>query len=872
MPAPKVRIPIGHAPSVRRDRLIDLVRAGTGGDDPAPVVLVSAPAGSGKTTLLSAWANQVRPTPVGPRVAWVCLDAQDNTVHSVWSAILAALETVGAWRHDSPLHRLEPPGQAMEPEFLAQLVDAFGELSEPVWLVLDDLHELRDEAVLRSLDMLLRQMPPRLRLVLSARFEPSLSLHRLRLEGRLVEIGVDQLTFTRDEAAALLAGHRVRLADPALGRLLWRTEGWAAGLRLAALSLAGAEDPSASVAEFGGDDRAVADYLVAEVLARQPDHVTEFLLSVSVCARFTADLAVELSGREDAGELLDQLERANAFVFRPDRTGSWYRSHRLLGGYLRAELARRDASALHRLHGIAAGWFAAHDLPACALEHAVQAGDAELTGRLVEAIGLGEVLDGRSARLCRLFERVAAETLARPGVALVATVAALEAGDVVTADARLEGMGTRIGDHRSARLRALHATAAVHRARLGGDVPAARTALEVAPATDTGEVDTDLLVLVNRGTARLWLGEHQAGERDLRRALEVASARGHDSTVLHCLVHLAVAAAADSDLVATAARAEAAIAFATEHGWSHTPRCGYAYGIGAWAAYQRLDQDTGSSYARLAVRLLVGQADPNAELTALSALAIVGFDDASDRHAVVAELREHWQRHAGRRITPSLVGMEAPVEQRLALRVGEAGWAAEVADRVEDLLGEAGELCLLRATLQVQKGRVDPARALLRPVVEGTVHSHALTTVIDAWLLEAVLADRAGDGFRAHRALGEAVELAAPRRALRAFVDGGQAVRSLLASGTGRFGRHEPFAADALAAMPPAIPGATDVLTPREMELLAELPSMRTAEEIAGSLLVSVNTVKTHLRGIYQKLGVNNRRHAIEVARQRGLL
>ncbi|HEX5494942.1 MAG TPA: LuxR C-terminal-related transcriptional regulator [Mycobacteriales bacterium] len=893
MPATKVRIPAVPATSVRRNRLVERIRSHTGppagsagaAADPAPVVLVAAPAGSGKTTLLSTWASQVRAGPAGPRVAWVCLDAEDNSVAALWSAILVALETTGAWREDGALHRLRPP-HLMEPDFLAAVVDAFDELSEPVWLVLDDVHELHDPAALRSLDMVLRRMPPRLRLVLSARSEPRLGLPRLRLEGRLAEIGIDQLTFTGEEAAALLAEHRIRLGSGDLNRLLRRTEGWAAGLRLAAMTLAGAANPAASVAEFGRNDRAVADYLVAEVLSHQPGHVVDFLLAVSVCARFTGELAVELSGRDDAGELLDRLERANAFVFRPDRTSDWYRPHRLLGGYLRAELARRDASALPRLHGVAARWFAAHDLPVRALEHAIRAGDAELTSRLVATIGLPEVMDGRGTPFRRLLDRVAPKLLARPAVALVAAVAALEAGDVATADAALERMATPSGGHGSTGLRVLHATVAMHRARLGGgDPPAARETLDALAVLDppaastvattaagTGDAEVDVLALAQRGAARLVAGEYGAGEGDLRRGLEAASARGHDATVLHCLVHLAAVAAAGSDLAEAATRADTAIAFAAERGWSHTPGCAYAYGLGAWAAYHRLDRDVAGSYASLAVRLLHGRMSPDVELAALSADQIVGFDTADDRHASVGALRDHWRRLAGQRVAPFLVGLEAPVEQRLALRVGEPGWATEVADRVEGWLGETGESSLLRATLQVQKGRVDTARALLRPVLDGAVGSHMLTTLIDAWLLEAVLADRAGDGFRAHRALGEAVELAAPRRSLRAFVDGGAPVRSLLVAGIGRFGRHEWFAAEVLAAMPPAGPGATDVLTPRELELLAELPSLRTAEEIAESLLVSVNTVKTHLRGIYQKLGVNNRRHAIEVARQRGLL
>lgn len=877
VPAPKIRVPDAHPTLVHRDRLLTLFTAGGSDEDGhSPLTLLSAPAGSGKTTLLTEWAHEHRSTPER-HVAWVSLDADDNGIFLLWSAMLAALEATGVWRQgDDPLRRLSPPQDTMEAGFLTTLVGALDELSEPVWLVLDDLHELHDPQALHSIDLLLRHLPRQLRLVLSARFEPPVGLHRLRVEGRLREIGADQLTFTRDEAALLLAGAQITLADTDLDLLLERTEGWAAGLRLAALSLVDAADPAVHVAEFAGDDRAVADYLVGEILSHQPEYVREFLLTVSGCADFTVELAAELSGRDDAGDILDRLERANALVVRPDRTGNWYRPHPLLRGYLRGELGRRDAGALPRLDGVAARWFAAQGMPLRALEHAVDAGDPDLAAEIVESTGLAQIMDGDGATLRRLLEGLPAEVMAGPAVALVAAIAALDAGDVATADARLASVGNSVDEHDSPRLRALHATIAVHRARLGGDISAAMETL--ADIADTGDPDLDLLALVNRGTALLWLGEHHAGQGDLEAALTLATARHRDSTVLHCLIHLATVAAAETDLPAMAERTREAIAFATERGWEHTSRCAYAYGLGAWAAYQRLDHDTAQRFAPLAVELLEGQSDPTVELTAHSMAAIVGFDAAPDRHAVVAALRDHWLRLGGEQLTPSLIGYEAPVEQRLALRVGEFGWATEVADRVEELLGGRGghdgpgEAVLLRAALHVHKGRMDQARVLLREIVEGQVESHVVTTVIDAWLLEAVLADRAGDDYRAHRALGEAVELAAPRQALRPFVDAGDPVRELLAGGAGRFGRHEHFAAAALAAMPPRVPAATDVLTPRELELLAELPSMRTTEEIAESLLVSVNTVKTHLRGIYQKLGVNSRRHAITVARQRGLL
>jgi LuxR family maltose regulon positive regulatory protein len=289
-------------------------------------------------------------------------------------------------------------------------------------------------------------------------------------------------------------------------------------------------------------------------------------------------------------------------------------------------------------------------------------------------------------------------------------------------------------------------------------------------------------------------------------------------------------------------------------------------------AYLRLDSEQAQQFSALASKLLVPATDPTIELLTQILRSVVTFDTTSDPHEIVAAMRRHWRRLRRRPVAPALVAYTSPTEQRMALRVGEYTWAVDVFERAQRLLPPCGEHALLHAVLQAHKGRLSSARRLLTPVVNAEVPAVVPLTTIDAWLLEASLADRSADDKRAHEALRQALALAEHQRVVRPFRDAGPQLRSMLARDAGRFGRLERFADIVLRALPRSSSGPHDALTDRELALLTELPSMRTAEEIADSMFVSVNTVKTHLRGIYRKLGVNQRRDAITAARRHGLL
>jgi LuxR family maltose regulon positive regulatory protein len=863
--AAKVGIPATPPSVLVRERLHVLLDAAVAGTDVGPsVTVVCAPAGAGKTTMLATWARR-RVERTGGRIAWVSVDTEDNNPALLWAAVFRALENSGAV--DS---LTVPEGESYAP-FVAALIAMIERTPEPVVLILDGVHDLHSGETVRMMDFLLRHSPATMPIVLAARFPPPLILPRLRVEGRLREIGPDNLTFTATEARLAYARDGVELSGDELGLLMERTEGWAAGLRLAAITVEDPERPG-ELTEFTGDEHVVADYLIGEVVARQPADVQEFMLATCVSRTFTAQLAAELAEQENSGQIIDWLERTGILGSRREAAGRTYRYHPLLRSYLRAELGRRKMSALHQRHHTVAGWYLAAGDQLRAIEHAAAAEDDDLLTRLIAKYGLAQVLCGQSARLRQVLDVARPHVLTRPSVALVGAATALDLGDLLGADRFLRAVDGVAHPLRTQRLRALQATVHLHRSRLLGETGDALAALKATRAGQTGDVDVDQLTLVNRGIALEWTGQYEAAKEDLRQALHLAATERRDAVALQCETHLASIAAAEGDLATMSTRARSALTLADAREWGGTSRSAYAYALLGAAAYEKSDDERAKQLVTLASGLMDGPVDPTIELFTLTLSAMVDFDNAADPHQVVATLRAGWQRLGGPAVAPVLVAYAAPAYQRMALLVGEWMWAAEVLERVDTRLGDSGERALLRAILHAHKGKVASTRRVLAPVLDGSAPSTSPSTHVHAWLLEAYLAERCDEYNRAHEALGEALALAAPHEAVRPFRDAGQSVRALLARGAGRFGRLDPFAARVLARLPASAPDPTDGLTEREQALLAELPSMRTAEEIAHTMFVSVNTVKTHLRGIYRKLGVSHRRDAITVARQRGLL
>jgi len=834
------------------------------------VALVSAPAGAGKTLLLAEWVG----TRGAGETAWVSLDADDNDERRLWSAVLDALAGTTLVPADNPLATLPvPPFPSDDPGFLAQVVNALEDLPEPVVLVLDDLHELTTEASLRGLEALLQHHPAGLRLVLSARTDPQLPLARLRLADQLVEVRGDDLRFSAVETRALLATAGIELSHDQLHRLLAQTEGWAAALRLAILSLAGTGEPERFLDDFATNDRAVAAYLVDEVLSRLPPDMHEFLRTVSVLERVGTELAAELSGRADAGALLDTIAERTSLVFRVDTAPPRFHVHTLLRSHLLADLARLDPERAARLQGTAADWYAARDDAGRALTHATLAGDPARTTALLHRSALPLALDGRHELVRGALDALGARAVVGDGLlALVSALLHLEQGDPAGADRDLGHADAAWPDEPDPDLAELRTLVRSRRAQFTGDVDdLARVTEDLAVRSGT----LDAPALLQRGSALLATGDWAGAREQLGAALRAARAGEHDYVAMQSLTQLSGLAAAEGDYGLMVTLATAADEENTRRGWQHTVEAATTAMLLAYGALLRADP---AECLRQALRagLVVDGGDP-------PTMRGLHLSVQTMRGAAEFELGERTtgaQRVAAARVASGTghfsgeqVALCATLEHRMALLLGWGPAAAEVLAWAQEALPDSAEVALMRARAQLVLGRRDAATKLVRPALDGSARPVLRWSEIDAWLLATEIALSAGDGVRARRSLKRALTVGQQLDVPYPVVFAAPEITDLLTSQLGKLGGPaEKFAERVFAKrralhVPPMVP-----LTARERAVLRLLPTLRSFEEIADDLTVSANTVKTHVRAIYTKLGVTKRRDAVAVAQERGLL
>ena len=580
MKVPWAKTAVPHVPPrhVPRPRLLAMLDAAT----PGQLVLVSAPAGYGKTLLLAEWAA-LRPE----RVAWVSLDDDDGTEHRFWSAVLAALLGCAAVPDGSALHRLAASGAPHTyPDFLPHLLAALDELPEPVTLVLDDVHELVVSEPVRALAALVHERSPALQLVLSGRTDPPVPTARLRVAGELCEVRARDLAFSVAEAGALLAGADVEMVAEQMRLLVGETEGWAAGLRLAALSLREAPDQARVLADLVGSSTAISDYLVGEILSLLPPDVCVMLRDVSVCDPLTAGLAAAVSARADAGDVLAALEQETSLVLSSGEGRIWYRVHPLLRAHLRADLQRRHPELIDRLHGRAADWFADHDQPVAAVVHARHAGDVARVTALLERhavalIAMGEHVAVRDA----IGFLVAHGAGADPLVATVAALIAVETGEAADAGEHLARAARSWPGEPTPALVALHSLVRSRVAGTGGDPD--RMARAVAELEAVGSwSDPDLVALGRLDVAieRSTVDRSDEARRLAEEVLAGARHRDHGYLAARALAVLAAVAGADGDYRSMGEWAARADAELSRGGWRATAAAALAGIAGAYAA------------------------------------------------------------------------------------------------------------------------------------------------------------------------------------------------------------------------------------------------------------------------------------------------
>lgn len=888
---------------VDRHRLFTLLETGAAG----PVTLVCAPAGWGKTTLLGSWYRSHDDN--GHR-AWLSLEPGDGGSR-LWSYLRAAVRRAD----DGPplpvavgsVPAVEGGDGPVDRDFLDHLAAELGRRPEPVTLVLDDFHRIDDPELANGLEFLLRHAGDRLRLVISGRTDPALALHRWRLNGELTEIRADELAFTAAEAAELLTAHGISVPADQAEELRVRTEGWPAGLRLAALALPGHPDPARFVDTFGGDDAGVADYLSVEVLAGLPDRTRDVLRSGAIADRVSGDLVNALTGRTDGDRVLAELEHDTGFVIALGSRPPAYRYHRMLADLLRAQQRLRPADELLDLHRRAANWAVARDLPARALRHALAAGESSravdvLVGHWAELVPYAPARPGPSAPAPPTPEAVRAE----PELALAYAADALDRGDPTGADGYLrlaERHEQQLGGARRDRFTLIGAALRLAGAQLAGpcaDVLVAATRLRTLaspPGAGAGRPPVDLsaraIARTAAGAAQLGAGDLVAAETELTGALADAQRAGLARTALACTGRLALVRAVRGALATAERDARTVVGSALDADGGAPADHAHAYLALAIVAVHR-DRPTDAE----ANLVLAGNRIEQGPEPAVAALA--GW--------VRAQLGRDRDDLAG--AYPLLLAAHArladqPRSGRLAqwLLAAEADLCTAHGD-----LGRGRELLLAPWTRRPGRRKRSPWRWLARTCTAGTRRPLARTLPDwagpdgDAWLLpvrleagllDALAARAAGDHRRAARTLEEVLVLAEPdgfrrvftrsvpsaRDLLAAHLDSGTAywpmVRELIAAGAEHTGPDPAPSTDRrdrggrLAA---AVPGLGEPLTDRELTVLRYLQSILSNVEIASELSVSVNTVKTHVRNIYRKLDATRRREAVRRARDLRLI
>ena len=862
--------------AVQRTRITKLIAEGTR----SPLTVVTGPPGAGKTMALALWAA-AEPGPV----AWVSLDDYDNQPEVFWSYVAAALRRSGV----APPKTLSAAarGRAADHVFLLRLASALAAQDPPLTLVVDDLHVLTEPAVLNELDFVLRNVGPGLRLVVSSRVDPLLPLHRYRLASELTEIRASDLAFSITEAGLLMAQHGSKLSAGSLECLTRRTEGWAAGIRLAAISMDTHPDPDRFVTELITEDSALTGYLVEEVLSTQTPEVREVLLSTSILDQVSAEAAGELAGDERAGRILSAAAHTNAFI-QPIGCG-WYRYHPLFAEMLRLKLRREHPDRMPALHRRAARWYERDGRLTDAVRHAAQAADWPLAARMViDGLAIGEIIEppGSPSLADEFRSMPLSGAWTEPQPYLVSAAVALSAGRHESAAAALdvaEGILERLPAGQEAAGQLAAAMIRLAAARRTGDLAAAAAAASRAGAL-VSQVSSDKLarnrhirarVLSDRGAVELWSGHLDEAAHVLDSGVAAATASGGEDERADCLGHLALVEVLRGRLRRAAKLAAGATAAHTagEHQPAQHPTPAALVAL-AWVHLERNELREARGRLKLADAAL--GVSPDKLIGAVACLAAACGDLAEGRGAVAA------QTVAGARS-----GWSAPawLEQRLSLA---ESWAWVAAGDIRAALATAEragrdaspEAAVTLAHVWVAAGDRKNARRVLAPVLAAG-NGVPERVRLRAWLVDARLSYDSGDGSRGRRSLASALRLAEREQlrlpfalergwvgpVLRRDPELASAHRCLFAPAQ-RYGRlpAPPGAPEQAAVL------AVEPLTEREREVLRHVSGMLNTAEVASEMYISINTVKAHLKSIYRKLAATHRGEAVRRARQLELI
>ena len=908
MPTPLLRtklfVPRPPDGSLPRPRVLELLRRGANGK----LTLVSAQAGFGKTTAIATWAQAQAPRPV----AWVSLDADDADEQTFWTYVVSALAEQLADVREGVLPLLTRPGPPLA-AVVTELVNRLADVPDEVVLVLDDYHLVDGPAVSEGMTFFVEHLPPHVHVVLGTRADPALPLSRLRARGEAVEVRAADLRFTLPETGDYLREAGLDLHPDDVAVLEHRTEGWAAALQLAALSLRGRADTRQFLADFAGDDRFIVDYLVDEVLARQPERVREFLLRTAVLERLNGSLCDAVTTHSDGGEMLRELERQNLFLVALDARRQWYRYHHLFADVLLAHLvADPSGPSVATLHARASAWFDRDAQPVPAVRHALAAGDHERAAVVMER-AIPDLLRRRQeSQLAGWVDALPAELVRdRPALAMGLVSLLMQRNEFASVATRLDDI-SRVLE----RLRSLppgsEATAVtvedpLELPRLEGKVELYRAGLAVVVGDLAGtlrhaEQAAQLAARDDHPTRAgawglsglvHWVGGDLEGlHRCYSRCIDDLIKAGHLADVLGCSATLADVRVAQGRL----ADAEATLRRALDlTGSGEAVVRGTAdmhSGLGAIALERG---DVAEAEARLRHAQLLGDdagmPQHAYQLRVNMALARRARGDLDEALALLDEAEQLYVAD----FKPDVRPVHA-TRARLLIAAGRLddarAWAAGHGLAADDELTYVREyehvtLAMLRvAELRSTGAPSGPAEAthdLLRRLHDEAEGGGRTATVVEVLVLQALAAQAHGETAAAAMHLRRALELGRPEGSVRVFAQhGADLVRLVDVLPTPE--RRDSYVQQLVAACPtdqeprPLEPASArrdplpDPLSRRELEVLRLLATDLTGPELARHLVVSLNTLRTHTRNVYAKLGVSGRRAAVTRARELELL
>ncbi len=849
----------------------------------AKVTLISAPAGSGKTSLLRAWADGAG-QPYRLAVVQVRRDQQDS--QQFWLAVLSAIRQASGTTGEG-----EQP--AATPDFNEAAISerVLSELAahhDRTFLVIDDLHELTSPEALTQLTRLLEKLPQHVHAILATRRDLPLRLHKLRLAGELADIRAADLRFTERETHQFLEASGIVLSEAGAARLHERAEGWAAGLRLAAMSLASSPDPERFVAEFSGSSRTVAEYLLAEMLECQPPGVQQLLLRTAVLDRVNGELADLLTGHPGSERILLDLEDANAFVVSLDPARSWFRYHHLFADLLRLELRRRLPEELPALHRLAAKWLITHGEIVDAIRHTQAAGDWSDAARLLADHSFGLTLDGQVQTIDSLLRAFPPGAVTEgPDIPLARATSDLARGRLDEAAAHLTVAETAITStppDRKHRLEVAIAALKLSLARKRGHLAGVVEQVRFLASPITGQSDDDIaldsdlraVALMNLGIVEAWSLGNQDSEQHLQEGAELARRIGRPYLEVACLAELAFASKIEP-FATTRRRCREAIALAEQHGWGAEPVISPALVNLAGALIWTGEFDEGDYWLQRAARALETDSGPAIRLLLHIGTGVLLSGRRRQREALA-------EYSAAEHLQAQLEGSHALATQltsfRLATqaRLGQLSEARASLAALDDDLAGSGEIGNARAAICLAEGNPAAALAAVHDVLNGTAPAIGYVTVVEANLLAALAHRELGDQRAASAAAECALALAEADRLVLPFAMTGSL--ELLEA----MPRHETAHAALLTDILDVMRGSSisagnesslaeiEPLSPSELRVLRYLPTNLSRPEIASELSVSVNTVNTHIRSIYAKLQAQDRSSAVQRAREMRLL